>query len=188
VPSAVLKVPHHGSRTSSTPALLDRVRPLVALTGAGRDNRYGFPHASVSARYAGADVPLYWTGRHGALRACTDGWSIHVEQAGEAMRWRPLRSWGVDEVAAWSAMSVEAPALEPVAPRCAVGERPRRKRSGKRKRAKRKRSRKEAPSTADPVPAKAEAAVEPPPASLAPDRAWERDRKRRGRLKAPWKR
>lgn len=40
----VLKLSHHGSRTSSTPIFMDAVRPRLALAELGRDNRFGFPH------------------------------------------------------------------------------------------------------------------------------------------------
>jgi len=43
----ILKVAHHGSRTSSTPALLDAVKPRVALISCGRHNLFGHPHATV---------------------------------------------------------------------------------------------------------------------------------------------
>jgi competence protein ComEC len=45
-----LKVPHHGSRTSTSPALLEAAAPLVAVISAGRDNRFGHPHAEVVER------------------------------------------------------------------------------------------------------------------------------------------
>lgn len=47
-----LKVPHHGSRTSSTPGLLAAVNPEVAIISAGYRNRFGHPHAEVLARLA----------------------------------------------------------------------------------------------------------------------------------------
>ncbi|GEM_PF-17800 len=51
-PADVLLVPHHGSRTSSGPALLDAVRPRTAVVQAGYRNRYGHPAPDVLARYA----------------------------------------------------------------------------------------------------------------------------------------
>lgn len=49
--SDVLLVPHHGSKTSSTPAFLDAVRPALALVQAGYRNRFGHPAAEVLERY-----------------------------------------------------------------------------------------------------------------------------------------
>jgi competence protein ComEC len=49
--SSVLLVPHHGSRTSSTPAFLQAVQPQVAVVQAGYRSRYGHPAPDVMARY-----------------------------------------------------------------------------------------------------------------------------------------
>jgi competence protein ComEC len=49
--SEVLLVPHHGSRTSSTPAFVDAVAPRVALVQAGYRNRFGHPVPEVLQRY-----------------------------------------------------------------------------------------------------------------------------------------
>jgi competence protein ComEC len=63
----VLKVPHHGSRTSSSAALLDATRPAIAVASLGDRNRFRFPHPEVVARYAAARIPLYRTDRDGAV-------------------------------------------------------------------------------------------------------------------------
>ncbi|RMH52694.1 MAG: DNA internalization-related competence protein ComEC/Rec2 [Zetaproteobacteria bacterium] len=47
----VMLVPHHGSHTSSSPALLRRLRPELAIVQSGRDNRFHFPDPVVVARY-----------------------------------------------------------------------------------------------------------------------------------------
>jgi competence protein ComEC len=54
----ILLVPHHGSRTSSTPAFVTATRPRWALVPAGHRNRWGFPKPDVVARWedAGAEV------------------------------------------------------------------------------------------------------------------------------------
>jgi competence protein ComEC len=50
--SSALIVPHHGSKTSSTPAFLDAVAPQTAVVQAGYRNRFGHPAPPVLARYA----------------------------------------------------------------------------------------------------------------------------------------
>ena len=47
----LLLVPHHGSRSSSSPGLVSAVRPAHAVVSSGFDNRWGFPHPEVVARY-----------------------------------------------------------------------------------------------------------------------------------------
>lgn len=61
----VLKVPHHGSRTSTTPAFLERVAPRLALVGVGRRNRFGHPAAEVMERLASKGTRVFRTDRHG---------------------------------------------------------------------------------------------------------------------------
>lgn len=61
-----LLVPHHGSKTSSTPAFLDAVAPGTALVQAGYRNRYGHPAPEVLARYAQRGVHLLDSSRCGA--------------------------------------------------------------------------------------------------------------------------
>ncbi len=56
--SDVLVVPHHGSRTSSTDAFLDAVRPAVAVIQVGYRSRYGHPAPDVVARYAAHGIPV----------------------------------------------------------------------------------------------------------------------------------
>jgi len=76
--AAVLKVPHHGSRTSSSPELLAAVRPSVAVVSVGVRNAYGHPDAGVLARLAEAGADLYRTDRDGAVLIETDGRTLDV--------------------------------------------------------------------------------------------------------------
>jgi len=62
-----LLVPHHGSTTSSSPALLDAARPERAALSVGHDNRHGHPDPGVMARYRGRGIPVARTDRDGAL-------------------------------------------------------------------------------------------------------------------------
>jgi competence protein ComEC len=52
VPVDILKVGHHGSKTSSTPVFLETIRPKIALISAGRHNQYGHPAPEVMSRFA----------------------------------------------------------------------------------------------------------------------------------------
>lgn len=63
----VLKVAHHGSRTSTTDFFLDKIRPEIAIISAGRNNRFGHPHAEVIANLSERHIQIYRTDRHGAV-------------------------------------------------------------------------------------------------------------------------
>jgi competence protein ComEC len=72
--STVLKLAHHGSEGSSTPALLDAVRPRLAVVSAGADNSFGHPSPTTRLRLAG--TALLRTDLNGDLRLETDGRSL----------------------------------------------------------------------------------------------------------------
>lgn len=63
----VLLVPHHGSKTSSSEALLDTVMPRAAVVQAGYRNPHGHPHPAVLARYAERGIAVWRTDQQGAL-------------------------------------------------------------------------------------------------------------------------
>ncbi|MFZ3153159.1 DNA internalization-related competence protein ComEC/Rec2 [Pseudomonas sp.] len=68
MPAQWLLAPHHGSRSSSSVALLAQVRPTAVLISRGAHNAFGHPHAEVVGRYRALDARLYDTALHGALR------------------------------------------------------------------------------------------------------------------------
>ncbi len=63
----VLLVPHHGSKSSSSEALLDTVMPRAAVLQAGYRNPHGHPHPAVLARYAERGIAVWRTDQQGAL-------------------------------------------------------------------------------------------------------------------------
>jgi len=63
----VLLVPHHGSRTSSTPDFLRGVSPRVVVIPVGYRNRFGHPHREVVQRYRDIGAHIYRTDRDGAV-------------------------------------------------------------------------------------------------------------------------
>lgn len=95
LPADVLKVGHHGSKTSTTPELLDTVRPSIALISAGFENNYRHPHPDILKRLAERGVMVLRTDVHGLVTIRTDGnrleasawqWSEHspaLEPAGD---------------------------------------------------------------------------------------------------------
>jgi competence protein ComEC len=67
VPLTLLAAPHHGSRHSSSAALVEAARPRRVLFQAGYRNRFGHPDPEVLERYAAAGAVLARTDHHGAL-------------------------------------------------------------------------------------------------------------------------
>ena len=65
---SVLKLGHHGSRTSTSTELLDHTRPHVAVLSAGDGNSFGHPHQVVMERLDAAGIPVYRTDRDGDVR------------------------------------------------------------------------------------------------------------------------
>jgi competence protein ComEC len=74
----ILKVPHHGSATSSTSAFVDKVRPLAVIFSAGRNNRFGHPAKAVMDRYRAAGAEIFSTADDGAVVLDTDGKSVEL--------------------------------------------------------------------------------------------------------------
>jgi ComEC/Rec2-related protein len=76
----VLKIPHHGSKTSSTEAFLDAVKPRLAIISVGERSRFGHPHAVVVERYQKRGVNLLQTGRDGMICVQSDGVTLEVSR------------------------------------------------------------------------------------------------------------
>ncbi|HEU4993524.1 MAG TPA: MBL fold metallo-hydrolase, partial [Gemmatimonadaceae bacterium] len=85
----VLKVGHHGSRTSSTPEFLDAVSPRLALVSVGAGNMYGHPNAAVLRSLAAHGAITLRTDLNGSLVVRTDGRRIEVEAAGDSWTLKP---------------------------------------------------------------------------------------------------
>jgi competence protein ComEC len=79
-----LKVPHHGSKTSSIEAFVTAVAPRVAVVSVGEGNQFGHPVEDVVARYAKADVRFLRTDRDGEVTALTDGHTLEVHTFAES--------------------------------------------------------------------------------------------------------
>jgi competence protein ComEC len=69
----LLKIAHHGSRTSSTGPFLDAVRPRVAVASAGKGNPYGHPTKATLDRVAARGAQVLRTDRNGSVEVTLDG-------------------------------------------------------------------------------------------------------------------
>lgn len=68
LPTDWLQAPHHGSRSSSSKALLDVLQPKGALISRGQGNSFGHPHPTVIARYQKRGMAIYDSAEYGAIR------------------------------------------------------------------------------------------------------------------------
>ncbi len=69
----VLKLGHHGSRTSSAIEFLQNVKPQIAIISAGKNNRYGHPHPEVLNRLKNLNIPYLSTATDGTICLQSDG-------------------------------------------------------------------------------------------------------------------
>lgn len=89
-PLRLLKVPHHGSLTSSSEAFVRALRPQVAVVSAGRGNPFNHPAAAVLERYAAVGAAVFRTDRDGAVMVDTDGHRLDVRGfTGRQASWPP---------------------------------------------------------------------------------------------------
>jgi competence protein ComEC len=76
----VVKVPHHGSKTSSTEALVSATKPRWAIISVGRDSMFGHPHAEVVERWRNSGAEVLTTGTSGTVTVITDGRDLWVTE------------------------------------------------------------------------------------------------------------
>ncbi len=76
----LLKIGHHGSATSSSPAFLEAVKPRFAVVSVGFYNVFGLPRSDVMQRYAAAHICTYRTDLAGAVSFYLDGKTVTAKQ------------------------------------------------------------------------------------------------------------
>jgi competence protein ComEC len=74
----VVKVPHHGSRSSSTVPFVAATRPLFAIISVGQSSIFGHPHAEVVERWQASGAEVLTTGKCGTITVTTDGTDLTV--------------------------------------------------------------------------------------------------------------
>lgn len=75
----VIKLGHHGSRTSSSSAFLKEVNPKYGVITVGKDNDYGHPHKEIMERVKGMNIKIYRTDEKGDIVIVSDGKDITLE-------------------------------------------------------------------------------------------------------------
>jgi competence protein ComEC len=84
----VLKIAHHGSRTSSSQAFLAAVAPTIAVISCGSPNPYGHPHPNVLRALRQRGTRIYRTDADGNVTVRIDSNGVHVSTSDEPARWR----------------------------------------------------------------------------------------------------
>jgi len=77
--SKILKVAHHGSKTSSSVEFVEKVAPKFAIIQVGRQNSYGHPHQKVLQTFKSLGIPVLRTDRNGDIVVKSDGISLRIE-------------------------------------------------------------------------------------------------------------
>jgi competence protein ComEC len=80
LPATLLVVPHHGSKTSSTPAFVQAVHPRYAVFTVGYRNRFHHPNPEVYARYRDAGIELLRSDEDGAIVVEMNAEKLSVER------------------------------------------------------------------------------------------------------------
>jgi competence protein ComEC len=89
IKAEVLKVAHHGSRTSTTPEFLARAAPRFGIISVGAYGRFGHPSQEVLQELRRAGVRTYRTDRDGAVMVSTDGNRLELESFRDAVHTWP---------------------------------------------------------------------------------------------------
>lgn len=78
--SDVVKVAHHGSRTSSIQPFIDAAKAEYAIIPVGRKSQFGHPHREVLERWKAAGAKILTTGERGTISVSTDGKDLKIER------------------------------------------------------------------------------------------------------------
>ncbi len=77
IKSTLLKVGHHGSKSSTSQGFIDSVAPEISVISVGRKNKYGHPHEEIINRLLSHGVKILRTDEKGTIEFVSDGHSFH---------------------------------------------------------------------------------------------------------------
>ncbi len=77
--SDIVKVAHHGSRTSSTQEFIEATKAEYAIIPVGRKSRFGHPHKEVVERWKTSGAKVLTTGERGTITVSTDGKNLEIQ-------------------------------------------------------------------------------------------------------------
>jgi competence protein ComEC len=75
----VVKVAHHGSRTSSTQEFIEAAQAKLAIISVGKTSPFGHPHEEVVERWQNSGAKIMTTGEKGTITISSDGKAISVK-------------------------------------------------------------------------------------------------------------
>lgn len=78
--TTVVKVPHHGSKTSSTDDFVRATQPTLAIISVGRNSMYGHPHPEVVERWQANGATVLTTGECGTITITSDGRELTIQR------------------------------------------------------------------------------------------------------------
>ena len=79
IKSQILKIPHHGSKTSSLESFIDQINPQIALLSVGGNNPYHLPNGKIMEHYQSRGIKILRTDQNGAITLRTDGEKIYYD-------------------------------------------------------------------------------------------------------------
>ena len=78
--SDILKVAHHGSKTSSITEFIEKIKPKYAIIGVGEDNKFGHPSDNTIQNIEKANIRIYRTDKMGEIEIKTNGKEIKINE------------------------------------------------------------------------------------------------------------
>lgn len=78
--SDILKVAHHGSKTSSITEFIEKIKPKYAIIGVGEDNKFGHPSDGTIQNLEKENIRIYRTDKMGEIEIKTNGKEIKINE------------------------------------------------------------------------------------------------------------